>query len=392
MKILFIITGSIAVSKCYDILSALKKNKIEVNCLITNNAKKLLNTLKIKKNISGKIYTEASEKKEKMLHINLSRKNDLIVVCPSTANTIAKFANGYGDNLASTTLLAANKSIIFIPAMNSMMWNNPLNKKNVKYLKSIGVDFIGPKIGRLKCGEYGMGRIEDVKNIVSMLISRVETNNQFINKKCLITAGPTIEDIDPVRYISNYSSGKQGYEIANQLARKGADVILISGPTNIQPPSNVKIIKVRTADEMLIQTNKYNKKIDIAVFCAAVADFKIRKISSKKTKKDKLKSLKLIKNIDILKKISTQKKNRPKYIVGFSAETDNKILAKRKLKEKNCDMIVYNKISKKNKVFGLDENKISVLTKNKIINYAKSSKFKCATLIIDSIYNEIKNK
>ena len=392
MKILFIITGSIAVSKCYDILSALKKNKIEVNCLITNNAKKLLNTLKIKKNISGKIYTEASEKKEKMLHINLSRKNDLIVVCPSTANTIAKFANGYGDNLASTTLLAANKSIIFIPAMNSMMWNNPLNKKNVKYLKSIGVDFIGPKIGRLKCGEYGMGRIEDVKHIVSMLISRVETNNQFINKKCLITAGPTIEDIDPVRYISNYSSGKQGYEIANQLARKGADIILISGPTNIQPPSNVKIIKVRTADEMLIQTNKYNKKIDIAVFCAAVADFKIRKISSKKIKKDKLKSLKLIKNIDILKKISTQKKNRPKYIVGFSAETDNQILAKRKLKEKNCDMIVYNKISKKNKVFGLDENKISVLTKNKIINYAKSSKFKCATLIIDSIYNEIKNK
>ena len=392
MKILFIITGSIAVSKCYDILSALRKNKIEVNCLITNNAKKLLNTLKIKKNISGKIYTEASEKKEKMLHINLSRKNDLIVVCPSTANTIAKFANGYGDNLASTTLLAANKSIIFIPAMNSMMWNNPINKKNVQYLKSIGVDFIGPKVGRLKCGEYGMGRIEDAKHIVSMLISRIGTNNQFINKKCLITAGPTVENIDPVRYISNYSSGKQGYEIANQLARKGADIILISGPTNIQPPSNVKLIKVRTADEMLIQTNKYNKKIDIAVFCAAVADFKIRKISSKKIKKDKLKSLKLIKNIDILKKISTQKKNRPKYIVGFSAETDNKILAKRKLKEKNCDMIVYNKISKTNKVFGLDENKISVLTKNKIINYAKSSKFKCATLIIDSIYNEIKNK
>ena len=237
-----------------------------------------------------------------------------------------------------------------------------------------------------------MGRIEDVKHIVSMLISRIETTNQFINKKCLITAGPTVENIDPVRYISNYSSGKQGYEIANQLSRKGADIILISGPTNIQPPSNVKLIKVRTADEMLIQTNKYNKKIDIAVFCAAVADFKIRKISSKKIKKDKLKSLKLIKNIDILKKISTQKKNRPKYIVGFSAETDNKILAKRKLKEKNCDMIVYNKISIKNKVFGLDENKISVLTKNKIINYAKSSKFKCATLIIDSIYNEIKNK
>ena len=177
--------------------------------------------------------------------------------------------------------------------MNSMMWNNPLNKKNVQYLKSIGVDFIGPKIGRLKCGEYGMGRIEDVKHIVSMLISRIETNNQFINKKCLITAGPTVENIDPVRYISNYSSGKQGYEIANQLARKGADIILISGPTNIQPPSNIKLIKVRTADEMLIETNKYNKKIDIAVFCAAVADFKIRKISSKKNKKRQIKITKI---------------------------------------------------------------------------------------------------
>ncbi len=392
MKILFIITGSIAISKCYDILSALKKNNIEVNCIITNNAKKLLNTSKIKKNISGKIYTDADEKKEKMLHINLSRKNNVIVVCPSTANTIAKFANGYGDNLASTTLLASNKPIIFIPAMNVMMWNNPINKKNVHFLKSIGVDFIGPKIGKLKCGEYGMGRIEDVKNIVSILISRIEENNKFINKKCLITAGPTLENIDPIRYISNNSSGKQGYEIANQLARKGADIILISGPTNIQPPSNVKFVEVRTADEMFRQTKKYNKKIDIAVFCAAVADFKIRKISLKKIKKDQLTTIKLINNIDILKKISTQKKNRPKYIVGFSAETDSKILAKKKLKEKNCDMIVYNKISKNNKVFGLDENKISILTKNKIANYDKSSKFNCANLIIDSIYNEIKNK
>ena len=203
MKILFIITGSIAVSKCYDILGELKKHKIEVNCIITNNAKKLLNTKKIKQNIYGKIYTDISEKKEKMLHINLSRKTRLIVVCPSTANTIAKFANGYGDNLASTTLLASNKPIIIIPAMNAMMWNNPINEKNVKYLQSIGVDFIGPIIGRLKCGEYGMGRIEDVKNIVSILISRLEITTKFINKKCLITAGPTVENIDPIRYVSN---------------------------------------------------------------------------------------------------------------------------------------------------------------------------------------------
>jgi len=392
VKVLFIITGSIAVSKCFEILDELKKNKLRVNCIITNNAKKLLNTKKLKKTLSGNIYTDESETKEKMLHINLSRKNDLIVVCPATANTIAKFANGYGDNLASTTLLASNKPIIFIPAMNTMMWNNLVNKRNVQYLKSIGIDFIGPKIGKLKCGEFGEGRIEETKNIVNNLLSKFKSKTQFLNKKCLVTAGPTFENIDPIRYISNYSSGKQGYEIAKQLANKGAEVILISGPTNIQAPHNVKLIKVKTADEMFIQTNKYNKKIDIAVFCAAIADFKVKKISNKKIKKDTLTTLKLIKNVDILKKISTQKINRPKFVVGFSAETGSKILARKKLKEKNCDMIIYNKISKNNKVFGLDDNKISILTKNKIINYSKFSKLKCANLIIDSIYNEIKNK
>ena len=392
MKVLFIITGSIAVSKCFEILDELKKNKVKISCIITNNARKLLNINKLKKSISNKIYNDLSEKKEKMLHINLSRKNDLIVVCPATANTIAKYANGYGDNLASTTLLASNKPIVFIPAMNTMMWNNPVNKRNVQYLKSIGIDFIGPTIGKLKCGEFGEGRIEDTKNIINLLISKFKKNTQFINKKCLITAGPTLENIDPIRYISNYSSGKQGYEIAKQLVNRGAKVTLISGPTNIQSPQNVKLIKVKTADEMLVQTNKYNKKIDVAVFCAAIADFKVKKISNKKIKKDTLTTLKLIKNIDILKKISTQKINRPKFIVGFSAETGSKILAKKKFEEKNCNMIIYNKINKKNKVFGLDENKISILTKNKIVNYSKFSKLKCANLIVDSIYKEIKNK
>ena len=390
MKILFIITGSIAVSKCYEILKTLKDHKIEIGCLLTNNAKKLLDIIRLKKKISGKIYTDGSETKQKMLHINLSRENDIVVVCPATANTIAKFANGYGDNLASTTLLASNKPIIFIPAMNTMMWNNPINKKNVKYLKSIGVYFIGPKIGKLKCGEYGLGRIEDTKKILTDLISRFKINQNFINKKCLITAGPTIENIDPIRYISNYSSGKQGYEIANQLARCGAKVILITGPTNLQPPSNVKLIKIKTADEMLDKINKYNKKIDLAIFSAAVADFKIKKISSIKIKKNNIKSINLLKNIDILKTISNQKDNRPKFIVGFSAETGSKENGKNKLKEKNCNMIVYNKISTKNKVFGLNQNRISILTKNKVVNYPKTSKINCAKYIIDSIYNEIK--
>ena len=222
-KVLFIITGSIAATKCLELFKTLNSYDIKISCILTKDGEKYIKIVEIKKYLKNNIFLDSSEKSNKMLHINLSRKNNLIVVCPSTANTIAKFANGYGDNLASTTLLASNKPIIFIPAMNTMMWNNPINEKNVQYLQSIGVDFIGPKIGRLKCGEFGMGRIEDVKHIVSILISRIETNKKFINKKCLITAGPTVENIDPIRYISNYSSGKQGYEIANQLARKGAE-------------------------------------------------------------------------------------------------------------------------------------------------------------------------
>ena len=188
MKVLFIITGSIAISKCYEILNELKKNKVRVNCIITNNAKKLLNINKLKKSLTGKIYNDASETKEKMLHINLSRKNHSIAVCPATANTISKFTNGYGEKLASTTLLASNKPIVFIPAMNTIMWNNPINKRNVQYLKSIGIDFIGPTVGKLKCGEFGEGRIENTENIVSILLSRFESKKQFLNKKCLVTS------------------------------------------------------------------------------------------------------------------------------------------------------------------------------------------------------------
>lgn len=377
-------------SRCYEILEKLKNLEFKIDCIVTNNAEKLLNISKLKKNITGKIYTDICETEKKMLHINLSRKNDILVVCPATANTIAKFANGYGDNLASTTLLASNKPIFFIPAMNTEMWENKINKKNINYLKSVGVDFIGPKIGKLKCGEYGIGRIEDTNLIVSYLISKLKFNDRFINKKCLITAGPTLENIDPIRYISNYSSGKQGYEIANELSKSGAKVILISGPTNLQPPSNVKLIKIRTADEMLNCIKKVNKNIDVAVFSAAVADFKIKKTTSNKIKKDKFKTLELKKNVDILKTISMQKKGRPGYIVGFSAETKKKINPRKKLNEKNCDMIIYNQISNVNKVFGLNENKISIITKDRIKNYAKTSKVKCAKYIVQSIYNQIK--
>ena len=227
MKILFIITASIAIKKCNEILKKLYSKDIIVNCILTDNAMKMVNVNELQKNIKGRIFTNKSEKENKMLHIELSRKSNLIVLCPATANIIAKFANGLADDLASTTLIASDKKIIVIPAMNSEMWNNSINKKNVSILMKTGIEFIGPEYGNLACGEVGLGRLANSKKINDNLLAYLYKTKIFKNKKCLITAGPTLEPIDNIRYLSNYSSGKQGYEIARQMILFGADVTLI---------------------------------------------------------------------------------------------------------------------------------------------------------------------
>ena len=385
-KILFIITGSIAATKCKEIIKSLDSEKFQISCILTNEAKKYINIRDIKEYTKNRIFTDSSEKKEKMLHINLSRNNDLIFVCPASANSIAKFANGYGDNLASNTLLASDKKILFAPAMNSQMWANKSNQKNIKTLKNLGHEFIGPEIGNLKCGEFGLGRISDTKKILIKLKQNLESYNIFRNKKCLVTAGPTIEMIDPIRYISNQSSGKQGYEIASQLAINGAKVILISGPTNLDPPPNVKFIQIKSAKEMYKKVKNISN-IDIGFFTAAVSDYKNKIILNTKFKKKKSLNLNLVQNIDILEKISINKNKRPKILVGFAAETGSISYAKKKLINKNCDMIIYNKVSKKNKVFGSDYNKISIITNNEIKNFKKMTKVNCAKEIIKYVYN-----
>ncbi len=383
-KVLFIITGSIAASKCKKIVTSLASANIRVSCILTEDAKKYIKILDLKKLVNNRIFTDLSEKKNRMLHINLSRDNDLIIVCPATANTIAKLANGYGDNLASNTLLATNKNVLFVPAMNSYMWSNKANQKNIKILKERGHEFIGPKIGNLKCGEFGLGRIDNSRKVLSIIISRLENINLFKNKKCLVTAGPTIEMIDPVRYISNRSSGKQGYEIASQLVLNGANVILISGPTNLDPPPNVTFIRIKSGKEMYDKIKNISK-IDIGIFTAAVSDFKNKKINKSKIKKTKKLNMKLINNIDILEKIGNSK-NRPKFLVGFAAETGSVAYAKKKLIDKNCDMIIYNKINNQNTVFDSDYNKISIITKNEIKNLKRMTKVNCAKEIIKNIY------
>ena len=385
-KILIIITGSIAASKCEEIIKKLSAQKFQISCILTNEAEKYVNLKNLKKIIKNRLFTDQSEKKNRMLHIILSRSNDIILVCPASANTIAKIANGYGDNLATNTLLASNKNIILVPAMNSQMWSKKSNQQNIEILKNRGYELIGPVVGKLKCGEFGTGRISDTNNIIRKLKSNIESVKIFKNKKCIVTAGPTIEMIDPIRYLSNQSSGKQGYEIASQLALNGAKVILVSGPTKLDPPPNVKLVKINSANEMYNKIKKITN-LDYGFFSAAVSDYKNDKTKKIKLKKKNSLRLKLVKNIDVLEKVGNNKKLRPKILVGFAAETGSMDYARLKLKKKNCDFIVYNKLNKENPIFGSDYNKISIISRNEIKNYKKMTKTNCAKEIIKYVKN-----
>ena len=385
MRLLFIISGSIAIHKSLKVLEKITKKNMIIDCIVTDSAKKMIDVKLIKKIIKGDIYFNSSEKKDKMLHIKLTRNAKLVIVSPATANIIAKYANGYADDLASTSLIASNKQILFVPAMNMEMWNNKINQNNVLKLQNLGVEFVGPEYGRLSCGEKGLGRLSNANKIYKKIIQNISSTQIFKDKKCLITAGPTIEPIDPIRYISNHSSGKQGYEIAKQMVLSGAKVTLITGPTNIQSPYNVKLIKVNTAKEMEMVSKK-NSKVDIAFFTAAVSDFSPINIKKNKIKKTNFSRIDVKKNVDILKSMAFLKKNRPKFIVGFAAETNDHLLnAKKKLIEKKCDMIVVNKIDKKNQVFGSDFNKVSFINKEYSKNYKKMSKVNVAKNLIKFI-------
>jgi len=385
MKLLFIITGSIAAIKCKSILKNLTNKGVWIDCILTNSAKKIVNKNAIQKQIKGRVYIDESEKKNKMLHIRLTRNSDLVVVCPATANIIAKFAHGYADDLASTSLIASDKQILFMPAMNVEMWNNKMNKKNVVSLQNNGVEFIGPDYGFLSCGEVGLGRLSNEKVITRTILEYLNKTKKLININCLVTAGPTREPIDPIRYISNYSSGKQGYAIAKQLMLSGAKVTLISGPTNISSPPNVKTIKVNTAKEMSKEVKK-NLKKDVAIFTAAVTDFYPNNYKNTKIKKKNFNKIVLKKNPDIIKEVSLRKKKKPKLIIGFAAETENYVKnAKVKLIEKNCDLIILNKIHKKNKVFDSEFNKVTIISSNKIERLNNMSKINLAKILVNRI-------
>ena len=388
-KVLLIICGGIAAYKSLEIIRLLKKSGIIIKTILTKSGAEFVTPLSITSLSQSKVYQDLFniENEAKMDHISLSRWADLILIAPATANTISKLANGNSDDLASTVALASNKKIFIAPAMNVRMWEHESTKQNITKLKTYNYRLIGPEIGDMACGEYGEGKMSEPIKIVGELenyFKGLKKNNKL---KAIVTAGPTYEYIDPVRFISNKSSGKQGYEIAKSLSNKGFDTTLISGPTNLEI-EDVNLIKVETAEEMF-QSTLNSLPADVAIFSAAVGDYKVKNTSEEKIKKKDNLNLELEKNVDILNYISNHNSLRPKLVIGFAAETNNlDKYANEKLNEKNCDWIIANDVSNKKIGFDSDFNEVSIFYKNK--NYEKL-KYKRKSEISDEIVEKIIN-
>jgi len=393
-KILFVICGGVSAYKSLETIRLFKKNNAEIKTILTKSAKEFVTPLSITSLSQGKVYDDlfSVENETEMDHIALSRWADVIIVAPITANTIYKLSQGSSEDLASTVILASNKQVFLAPAMNVRMWEHQSTKDNLKTLKNYGYKLIGPVIGDMACGEYGKGKMSDPLDIFNEINNFLSVQIKNKKIKALVTAGPTNEYIDPVRFITNKSSGKQGYEIAKSLSKRGFDTTLISGPTNLNIDENVNLIRVETAEEMFKATQK-NLPTDIAIFSAAVADFKIDKKNKDKIKKRENLTINLEKNVDILNYVSNHNSMRPKLVIGFAAETNNLDKnASSKLTNKNCDWIIANNVSKKDSGFNSDYNEVTIHYKdpqNKKEKLSFKKKSEISEEIVDRIVTQI---
>tara|TARA_B100001939_G_scaffold236959_1_gene204449 strand:+ start:1582 stop:2808 length:1227 start_codon:yes stop_codon:yes gene_type:complete len=398
-KVLIIIGGGIAAYKSLDLIRILRKNDVEIKTILTKSGKEFVTPLSLSTLTKSKTFENIfdSDAEAGIDHIALSRWADIILVMPTTANFMSKLSIGKAEDLATTVLLAADKDIILVPAMNVRMWLHKATQSNLKTLQDYGYLFIGPEKGEMACGEFGEGKMSSPRQIFAYLKNYFDQRNivKERNLKALVTAGPTREYIDPIRYISNESSGKQGYEIAIALNKLGIKTTLITGPSKLVSPKDIKIKKIISADEMFKEV-KNTLPVDLAVCTAAVTDLKPAKINKNKIKKSELsfKSINFIKNNDILDFLSKNNKNRPQIVAGFSAETKdvikNSIL---KMKSKNCDLIFANDVSKKEIGFNSDFNKVSVIDKKgniKIIQKNKKSFVanKIAQILLDKLIDD----
>lgn len=364
-KILLVISGGIAAYKALDLIRLLKKSGAQVQSILTKGGAEFITPLSVSALSGHDVYTDLFSLKDEaeMGHIRLSRESDLIVVAPCSANLMAKIAHGRADDLAAATLLAANKPILIAPAMNPQMWNNAATQENFKTLKQNGIFTCDPEQGEMVCGETGIGRMSAPETIFSAIMDILGAEKPLSGRRAIVTAGPTYEPIDPVRFIGNRSSGKQGYAIAQSLQRAGADVTLITGPVNLPDLQYIKTIHVETAQEML-SACEAALPADIAICAAAVSDWRAASPQTQKIKKNTQAAppaLSLTENPDILHHLSTHKTQRPELVIGFAAESENLIQhAQDKLKRKMCDWIFANDVCDGN-TFGADDNHVYMI-------------------------------
>jgi phosphopantothenoylcysteine decarboxylase/phosphopantothenate--cysteine ligase len=386
-KILLCVTGGIAAYKTAELTRLFKKNLAEVRIIMTKSAQEFVTPLTLQAVSGNQVhYSLLDEEAELgMGHIELAKWADVILIAPCTAESMSRLAQGRANDLMSAVILASDAQLFIAPAMNVKMWEDKVTQMNLATLKSKDVLFIGPDSGEQACGDIGEGRMSEPDFIASK-IAESFTSSLLNGKKILITAGPTKEAIDPVRYLTNKSSGKMGYALAEAAYLAGADVSLVSGPVNIIPFNGIKLININTADEMLAEVKALTDQIDIFIGCAAVADYKpviFEKLKIKKTDDEEI-SLKLIKNPDILQYASDHMTD--KLVIGFSAETDNVIEnAKIKLLKKNLDMIICNDVLNKEIGFDSNDNEVHLITNDDVIKLSKTSKLKIAKQIIKSI-------
>ena len=393
-KILLIICGGISAYKSLDLIRLFKKQGAEIKTILTKSAKEFITPLSVASLSQEKVYDDLFNAKNEaeMDHISLSRWADIILVAPATANTISKLSTGSSDDLASTVILASDKDVFLTPAMNVRMWEHPSTKENLYKLKSYGYKIIGPMVGDMACGEFGEGKMTEPQDIFQTIETYFSTLKKNHKLKALVTAGPTNEYIDPVRFITNKSSGKQGYALAKSLSKRGFQTTLISGPTNLHLDDNINLIKVETADEMLRATQE-NLPTDVAIFSAAVADFKVKERKNEKMKNQQYLNLEFEKNIDILNYVSKHNSLRPKLVIGFAAETSEvEKNANKKLIEKSCDWIIANDVSNKSIGFDSNYNEVSIFYKDKKIKNEKltmKKKSEISEEIVDRVIEQL---
>ena len=381
------VTGGVAVYKSLDVISKLRKADIDVRVIMTKSATEFVTPLSFQSLSQNMVITDmfAEPKAWEIQHISLAQRADLMLIVPATANIIGKVANGIADDMLSTTIMATTSKVVFAPAMNTQMYKNRIVQDNIEKLKSYGYDFIKPASGRLACGDIGEGKLADTEEIVEIVLSKLYETKDLVGQNVIITAGPTRAEIDPVRFITNKSTGKMGYEIAKEARDRGANVTLISGSDNIKRPQGIEFVKVNTNEEMFNSVIERFDSADIVIKAAAVADYKPKTYSESKIKKQEGDlSILLERDRDILKTLGSMKKKQ--ILVGFAAESNDLIQnATKKLETKNLDYIVANDITSTVTDFGSDENKVTILSKDDIVDLSQMSKREVAKNIFDII-------